>query len=424
RLEYKKMKNLAVIILAAGKGTRMKSQTPKVLHTLCGRPMLMFSLDLVKKLKSRKVVAVLGHKHQEVSKLIPRGVDIVVQKDLLGSADAVKQAQRALSGFRGTVLVLYGDNPLLKEETIKKLLKYHDDNSLDATILTAEVAKPDGYGRIVRDKLGSITGITEDKDADAYVKAIKEINTGIVCFDKSKLFSALKQVRPDNSKKEYYLTDVIGILSRAGSLIEAVRLTDIDESLGVNSRKDLAKANRIMNRRILDDLMESGVTIVDPETTFVNWGVKIGCDSIIYPFTVIEKGARIGKFCSLGPFCHVREGVTIDDKAIIGNFIEIVRSRFGGNSIAKHFCYLGDSRIGKNVNIGAGVVTANFDGTHKNPTRIKDNAFIGSDTVLVAPAYVGKGAVTGAGSVLPKNTRVQDKTIVVGVPARPLNKKR
>ena len=418
------MKNLAVIILAAGKGTRMKSQTPKVLHTLCGRPMLMFSLDLVKKLKSRKVVAVLGHKHQEVSKLIPRGVDIVVQKDLLGSADAVKQAQRALSGFRGTVLVLYGDNPLLKEETIKKLLKYHDDNSLDATILTAEVAKPDGYGRIVRDKLGSITGITEDKDADAYVKAIKEINTGIVCFDKSKLFSALKQVRPDNSKKEYYLTDVIGILSRAGSLIEAVRLNDIDESLGVNSRKDLAKANRIMNRRILDDLMESGVTIVDPETTFVNWGVKIGCDSIIYPFTVIEKGARIGKFCSLGPFCHVREGVTIDDKAIIGNFIEIVRSRFGGNSIAKHFCYLGDSRIGKNVNIGAGVVTANFDGTHKNPTRIKDNAFIGSDTVLVAPAYVGKGAVTGAGSVLPKNTRVQDKTIVVGVPARPLNKKR
>ncbi|MDD4908848.1 MAG: NTP transferase domain-containing protein [Candidatus Omnitrophica bacterium] len=418
------MKNLAVIILAAGKGTRMKSQTPKVLHTLCGRPMLMFSLDLVKKLKSRKVVAVLGHKHQEVSKLIPRGVDIVVQKDLLGSADAVKQAQRALSGFRGTVLVLYGDNPLLKEETIKKLLKYHEDNSLDATILTAEVAKPDGYGRIVRDKLGSITGITEDKDADAYVKAIKEINTGIVCFDKSKLFSALKAVRPDNSKKEYYLTDVIGILSRAGSLIEAVRLNDIDESLGVNSRKDLAKANRIMNRRILDDLMESGVTIVDPETTFISWGAKIGCDSIIYPFTVIEKGARIGKFCSLGPFCHVREGVTIDDKAIIGNFIEIVRSRFGGNSIAKHFCYLGDSTIGKNVNIGAGVVTANFDGTHKNPTRIKDNAFIGSDTVLVAPAYVGKGAVTGAGSVLPKNTRVQDKTIVVGVPARPLNKKR
>ena len=417
------MKNLAVIILAAGKGTRMKSETPKVMHPLCGRPMLKFSLDLVKKIRSQRAVAVLGYKHQEVSKIIPTGVGIVVQKKLLGSADAVKVAGKALSGFKGTVLILYGDNPLLKEETIKKLLKHHNDNDLDATLLTAEVGKPDGYGRIVRDKLGNISAIIEDKDADAYIKAVKEINTGIVCFKKDKLFAALKQVRPNNSKKEYYLTDVIGILYRAGSLMDAVKLSDIDESLGINSRKDLAKANRIMNKRILDNLMENGVSIADPETTFIDWGVKIGRESIIYPFTVIEKGAKIGKFCSLGPFCHVREGVAIGDKAIIGNFVEIVRSQFGGNSIAKHFCYLGDSRIGKQVNIGAGVVTANFDGAHKNFTQIKDKAFIGSDTVIVAPAKIGKGAITGAGSVLLKHSRVPDKTIVVGVPAKPLNKK-
>jgi bifunctional UDP-N-acetylglucosamine pyrophosphorylase/glucosamine-1-phosphate N-acetyltransferase len=418
------MKNLAVIILAAGKGTRMKSETPKVLHPLCGRPMLGFSLDLLKKLNPQKAVVVLGYKHQEVARSIPRGVDIVVQKNLLGSADAVKETQSALSGFKGAVLVLYGDNPLLKEETIKKLLKYHNDNGLDGTILTAEVGKPDGYGRIMRDKLGNISGITEDKDADAFVSAIKEINTGIICFNRSKLFGALKEVRPNNRKKEYYLTDVIGILYRAGSLIDAVKLSDIDESLGINSRKDLARANRIMNKRILDNLMENGVTITDPETTFIDWDVKIGRDSVIYPFTVIEKGVRIGKLCSLGPFCHIRDGAVIGDKAIIGNFVEIVRSSLGGNSIAKHFCYLGDSRIGKGVNIGAGVVTANFDGKRKNPTRIKDKAFIGSDTVLVAPVQVGKGATTGAGSVLPKNSRVPDRTIVVGVPARPLNKKR
>ena len=402
----------------------MKSEIPKVLHVLCGRPMLAYSLDLLRSLRASRKIAVLGYKYQEVEKLIPRGMDIVLQKKLLGSADAVRAAQGALSGFRGTVLILYGDNPLLKSDTVKKLVKHHIDNNLDATILCAEALKPDGYGRIVRDKLGNIRRITEEKDADAFVKAIKEINTGIICFNSVKLFESLRQVRPNNRKKEYYLTDVIGILYDKGSLIESVKLSDINEALGINSRQDLAKANRIMQQRILSDFMKNGVTVIDPETTFIDWGVKIGRDTVIYPFTVIEKGARIGKFCLVGPFCHLREGIIVEDNAVIGNFVEVVRSRIGRNTIAKHFCYLGDSKIGSGVNIGAGVVTANFDGVKKNTTLIKDKSFIGSDTVLVAPVRLGKKSVTGAGSVVLKGSKVPDGTTVAGVPARIINKKR
>jgi bifunctional UDP-N-acetylglucosamine pyrophosphorylase/glucosamine-1-phosphate N-acetyltransferase len=415
-------KNIAVIILAAGRGERMKSGIPKVLHPICGRPMLGYVLDLVSALKVKNTIAVLGHRHTEVRKFLKTGIKPIVQKRLLGTADAVKGALPLLRNFKGTVLVLYADNPLLKKETINRLLKYHIGNNSAATLLVAKVDEPAGYGRVLRDKYSSICGIAEEKDADDFQKEIKEINTGIMCFNKDSLAAALKYVRPDNRKKEYYLTDIIGILYKRGGLVEALRIPDASEALGINSRADLARANGIMRQRINEEFMRQGITIVDPGSTFIGYGTRIGRDSVIYPFTVIERGVRIGRRCIIGPFAHLREGTELKDEVVVGNFVETVRSTLGVKTLAKHFCYLGDSRIGKLVNIGAGSVTANFDGRKKNTTVIRDRAFIGSDTVLVAPLKIGKGAVTGAGSAVLKNVR--DKTIVAGVPARVLKTKR
>lgn len=412
------MEKTSVIILAAGKGTRMKSEIPKVLHPLCSRPMLSYVLDLVSDLKIKDKTVVLGYKHQEVSKFLCPDIKVVVQKRLIGTADAVKQAQPVLKGFKGNVLILYGDIPLLKKETITKLLDFHRKSDFDATILTAEIDKPAGYGRILRDKYSSINGIIEEKDADNFQKEAKEINTGIICFDKDKLFEALKEVKPNNKKKEYYLTDVINILYKKGCLIGNVKIEDVHEAMGINSRLDLAKANKVMQSRINEELMKKGVAIIDPGSTFISYGTKIGQDTTIYPFTVIEKDVKIGKYCSIGPFAHLREASRIGNNVIVGNFLEIVRSNISDKTLLKHFGYIGDSIVGSMVNIGAGTVTANFDGKNKHLTVIKDNAFIGSDTVLVAPVSIGKHAKTGAGSVVLKNNNVADNTLVVGVPAR------
>lgn len=414
-------KNIACIILAAGKGERMKSETPKVLHKVCGRPMLGYVLDLVKDLKITKSIAVLGYKHEEVRKHLTAGTETVIQKQLIGTADAVKQALPLLKNFKGTVLILYADNPLLTKDTISKFLQHHIKNNLDAALLTAKVENPCGYGRILRDKYSSVCGIIEEKDADEFQKDIKEINTGIMCFNKDKLAAALKQVKPNNRKKEYYLTDVCGIFYKNNYLVESVILKDINEALGVNSRVELAKANSIMRQRINEKFMKDGVTIVDTASTFIDYGVKIGQDTVIYPFTVVESNVKIGKCCFIGPFAHFREGVNIANEVTVGNFTEIVRSKVGEKTFIKHFSYVGDTNVGRGVNIGAGTVTANFDGKNKNTIIIKDGAFIGSDTVLVAPVKVGRNAKTGAGSVLIKNTNVADGAVVVGVPARPIS---
>ena len=398
----------------------MKSSTAKALHNICGRPMLEYVLDLVKELKIKRVVAVLGYQREQVKKCLMPGIKSVVQKKLLGTADAVKSALPKLKNFKGTILVLYADSPLLKKETIKKLITHHSKNNLDATLLTAQLDKPAGYGRVLRDKLASIYAIAEEKDADDFQKEIKEINTGIICFDKDKLVSSLKEVKPNNKKKEYYLTDIIAILYKKGALIEAVRLSDINEALGINSKGDLAKANKLMQQRLNENLMQQGVSIIDPGSTFISFGVKIGHDTIIYPFTVIERGVKIGRCCSVGPFAHLRQGTELKDGVVAGNFSEIVRSRLGASVLAKHFCYLGDSRIGPKANIGAGTVTANFDGRKKSVTTIKEGAAIGSDTVLVAPVKVGQNAITGAGSAVIRD--VPDNATAVGVPARLLKK--
>ena len=414
--------NIAVIILAAGKSTRMKSETPKVLHKLCGRPMLGYVLDLVASLKPKKVVAVLGFKQELVRKIIPGGIKVKIQKRLLGTADAVKVGLTALKGFKGTVLVLYGDNPLLKKETLNKLLDYHIENNVDATLLTAQLKKPSGYGRIIRDKYFSISGIVEEKDADEVQKDIKEINTGIMVFKKNSLERNLRYIRTNNRKKEYYLTDIIGILAKNNYLVDGVKVEDPQEALGINNRVELAKANSLMQQRINEKFMQDGVTIIDPASAFINFGTAIGVDTVIYPFTVIERGVKIGKRCLVGPFAHLREDTELKDDIIAGNFIEMVRVKIGAKTLVKHFSYIGDSSVGSCVNIGAGTVTANFDGLKKNNTVIKDRANIGSDTIIVAPVKIGKSAVTGAGSVITKN--IPDNTVVVGVPARILRKKR
>lgn len=384
--------------------------------------MFGYVLDLVSALKIKKVIAVLGHKQQEVKKLLKPGIKVVIQKRPLGTADAVKQAMPLLRNFRGTVLVLYADNPLLKKETLRELLAYHIKNNLDATLLTAKLDKPAGYGRVLRDKYASICGVVEEKDADDFQRDIQEVNAGIICFHKDRLLDSLKYVRPNNRKKEYYLTGTIAILYKRGFILDSVKINDISEALGINSRSDLAKANSIMQKRINEELMQNGITIVDPDSTFIGFGAKIGRDTTIYPFTVIERGVRIGKGCFIGPFVHLREGTVLSDGVVAGNFLEVVRSKISSGTYLKHLGYIGDARIGRQVNIGAGTVIANFDGRKKNITVIKDKAFIGCDTVLVAPVKIGKAARTGAGCVVTKNKNVADNTTVVGVPARPLKK--
>lgn len=416
-------KNITVIILAAGKGERMRSDLPKVLHPICGRPMFLYTLDLVKSLKIKNVIVVLGHKHREVVRLLSKNVKVVLQKRLLGTADAVKCTKGYLRGFKGSLLILYADHALFKRETISKLVRHHIKNNLDATLLTAVVNDPVGYGRILRDRGGVVSGVVEENKANDFQKDIKEINLGASCFDKEKLFDALRYIKADNPKKEYYLTESIGVLYKRDVSIEAIRISDIDEAMGINHYPDLVKANRLMRKRIHENLMKQGVRVFDPDSTFIDWDVKIGQNTTIYPFTVIERDVKIGKNCSIGPFTHLRPGTVIKDNVILGNFVELVRSDVGKRCRVKHFSYLGDSRIGSYVNIGAGSVTANFDGKKKSVTVIKDRAFIGSDTILIAPVKVGKSAVTGAGSVITKDNNVPDRGVVVGVPAKILKKR-
>lgn len=419
-----KKKNTAVIILAAGKGERMKSSLPKVLHEVCGRPMCGYVFDLCKDLRLNTCVTVLGYKSEEVKKNLPSGMKTVIQKKQAGTADAVKQALPLLKNFSGTVLVLYADNPLLTKDTVRKLLDRHHQNNAALTVLTAALNKPAGYGRIIRDKYSCICGIVEEKEANDFQKDIKEINTGVMCFDKNRLSEALKSVRPSAVKKEYYLTDCIEILYKKGMLIENIQISDIKEALGINTRADLSTANRIMQLRLNEGFMKKAVTIIDPTTVFISFDAKIGEDTIIYPFTVIEKNVKIGKRCSVGPFAHLRGGTVISDEVKVGNFIEIVRSKLAPHTLAKHFGYIGDTHIGRSVNIGAGVVTANFDGAKKNTTVIDERAFIGSDTVLVAPVKIGKNAKTGAGSVVTKNRNVPSGKTVAGVPAELLGSRK
>jgi len=417
------MKDIIAIVLAAGKGERMKSSLPKVLHQVCGRPIISHILDRLREIGIKKIVVVVGYKKELVIPHLGKA-EIVVQRKLLGTADAVLAAKAKLSNFKGPVLIIAGDAPLIKDLTLRELIEAHQNSGSGATVLTAKIDNPSGYGRIVRDRSNRVIKICEETDLDEHLQDIKEINSGIYCFQSNRLWAGLNKIKLNPRKKEYYLTDIITILAEAGEKVYAFMIKDSSEVLGINTRRDLAQANRILKGEFMDKLMETGVTVVEPGTTYIEMPVDIGEDTIIFPFTVIEKNVIIGRNCRIGPFCHLREGSVVQDDVELGNFVELVRSKVGRFTKAKHLSYLGDTTVGENVNIGAGTVVANFDGKRKNKTVIEDNAFIGSGSILIAPVKIGKGATTGAGAVVTRKKNIPAGKTVVGVPARILEKKR
>lgn len=417
------MKNITAIILAAGRGTRMKSGTPKVLHEILGKPMISYVTGAVHRAGVKDIVVVTGFGSDKVKDLFyGTKVSTVVQKKLLGSADAVGTAKKKIGGH-SDVLVVYGDTPLITEHTIKKLVEKHRSSEASLTLLTAVLKDPTGYGRIIRDTGGRIIKIAENSEVREYKKEIREINVGTCIFSSKDLLDTLKDIGCDNSKREYYLTDAVKILSSGTKRVESVPIENLDEMIGINSRVELAQATNVMKNRIMEELMVSGVTIQDPATTTIYPGVKIGKDTVIYPNTIIEADVKIGENCHIGPFARLRGGTRIGDRTEIGNFVELVRTSVAGSTKIKHHTYLGDSKVGRNVNIGAGTITANYDGKNKNKTFIGDGSFIGVGAVLIAPAKIGKRALVGAGAVILRGTIVKDGTTVVGVPAKTLRRR-
>lgn len=437
--------NIAVVLLAAGQGTRMKSDQPKVLHRLCGKPMVGYIADAASEIKPKKFIAVVSPASVEaVAAELPKGVETVVQAEALGTGDAVRTAAKALAGFKGTTVILCGDTPLVKGHTLREMIRLHEERKAAATVLTAKVDNPKGYGRIIRGN-GGVKKIVEDRDATVTELCIREVNTGTYCFDSERLFEALEQISPENSQKEYYLTDVIGIFFDRNEKVIPLQVEDETETMGINSRVQLADAEMIMQARINREHMVNGVTIIHPMLAYIDAGVKIGKDTIVHPNTFVNGRTVIGEGCLLGPssrivesevgdcteitfsvvrksklgngvkvgpFANVRPGCKIGNGGKVGSFVEVKKSSLGEGSKVPHLSYIGDAVIGKDVNVGAGTITCNFDGVEKYKTVIEDNAFIGSDTMLVAPVKVGKHSYTGAGSVITKD--IPDDSLAVG----------
>ncbi len=429
------MSEFYVLVLAAGKGKRMKSSRAKVLHPLCGVPLIRYVCDTALRLQGRGVFLVIGQDGEMVrAALADKSIAFVVQPEQLGTGHAVMCAADSLAGKEGDLLVLYGDTPLVRPETLERLLEAHRGRAAAATVLTAQLEDPTGYGRIVRSSDGRLERIVEEKDASPSIASIKEINTGIYCFKIAELFPALRQVSNDNAQGEYYLTDVIALLGAAGKRIETVEAADPEEVLGINTRYELAVIEKKMRRAVLRRLMEEGVTVIDPEATYVDADVEIGRDTVVYPNVFIEKGTKIGEGCvihtgslisssvigdrvtvwpssviaesrvgrnsTVGPCAHLRANTVVGEGCRIGNFVEIKNSRLGNGTKAAHLAYIGDAEIGEHVNIGAGTITCNYDGFKKSKTIIEDEAFIGSDSQLVAPVRIGRGAYVAAGSTI------------------------
>ena len=441
----------STIILAAGKGTRMKSKLPKVLHKVCGRPMLEHVIEAAKGAGSEREVVVIGSGAEQVEQSI-KGVEFALQAEQLGTGHAVMMTKDKITTTNGTVVILCGDTPLVTADLLTKFIDSHAQSKAAATVLTAIMPDATGYGRIVRNQSGTVDKIVEHKDASDEELQIHEVNSGIYCFDIKTLFDALDKVTNDNAQGEYYLTDVLSIIRNQGLLINAMISSDFTQILGINSRQQLALAERILRQRKNFELMDSGVTILDPDSTFIDYDVEIGRDSTILPFTYIENGTVIGENCSIGPNCrlqntkigdnvtmqfvyahdaevdddviigpyvHLRPGAHINKKVKIGNFVEVKNSNIGEGSKLPHLQYIGDSDIGANVNIGCGTVTCNYDGKKKFRTTIGDNVFVGCNTSLVAPVSVGSGAYIAAGSAITQN--IPDNNLAIGR-ARQVNK--
>jgi len=430
------MTNRFAVILAAGQGTRMKSKLYKVLHSVCGKPMVLHVLDQVSSLKVEETVTIVGHGAEKVQAELGSKTKFALQSEQLGTAHAVMQAEETLGNKQGTTFVICGDTPLIKAETMEALIKQHESQGAKATILTARIDDPTGYGRIIRNSEGFVEKIVEHKDASEEERKVTEINTGTYCFDNATLFAALKNVSNDNVQGEYYLPDVIEILKAQGDIVTAYQTDDFEETLGVNDRIALSQAEKIMRKRINTEHMRNGVTLIDPEQTYIESDVEIGQDTIIYPGSVIKAGTKIGNDCvigpntevsncevgnntvirqsvahdsyigsevAIGPFAHIRPQSQIEDEVKIGNFVEIKKSTFGKGSKVSHLSYIGDAEVGSDVNVGCGSITVNYDGKNKFKTIIGDNVFVGCNSNLVAPVNVGRGAYIAAGSTITKD---------------------
>ena len=395
------------VILAAGKGTRMKSNLPKVLHEILGKALVGYVLDSVKHITNENFV-IVGHHAEEVEKYVIshyENAKTVLQSPQLGTGHAVSMVCPMLENYSGQVLILCGDTPLITEDTLKKFVEYHKENKSDITVMSAIFENPTNYGRIIRDTDNSLKCIVEEKDATLEQKAIKEVNAGIYCINWAKVKSAFSQLTSNNAQGEYYLTDIIEWGKKNGLSVNAYIMENNIETFGINSRVQLAEALKLLQKRINEKHMINGVTIVDPETTYISADTEIGQDTIIYPSTYIEGENKIGSNCKIGPMAHLRGGVEIGDYCKIGNFVEVKKAKIASNNNAGHLSYIGDSEIGSYVNIGAGTITANYNPLTKvkSKTVLEDNVKIGSNTVLVAPVKVEEGANVGALSVITKN---------------------
>jgi len=430
------MKNRFAVILAAGKGTRMKSKLYKVLHPVMGRPMVQHVIKQLQPVELEEIVTIVGFGAEQVSEVVGETSKFAIQKEQLGTGHAVQQAEDVLGSRSGTTIVVCGDTPLITAETFQALFDHHEQNGAKATILTAQAEVPAGYGRVIRDETGEVSRIVEHKDANTEELKVNEINTGTYCFDNELLFAALKNVSNENAQGEYYLPDVIEILRSQGEKVTAFMTPDFHQTLGVNDRVALAEAEKIMRKRVNEFHMRAGVSIIDPDNTYIGPDVKIGLDTVVYPGTVISgeteigeesvigpnseidnciigdstvvkhsvlKDSRVGSGVNIGPFAHLRPDSDIGDEAKIGNFVEIKKSQIGHGSKISHLSYIGDSEVGEKVNVGCGTITVNYDGQKKFATKIEDEAFIGCNSNLVAPVLIGKGAYVAAGSTITAN---------------------
>ena len=450
---------LDVLILAAGLGTRMRSDLAKVLHRLDGRPLINHVCRTATALAPRKIYVVIGHQGADVERGVLEELDekyteFVWQKEQLGTGHAVNAARNLLENEDSTLLVLSGDVPMIRAETLAALVQQHHTHrgkGAACTILTVKLEDPTGYGRVVRDEEGLFEKIVEQKDADAEERKIREINSGIYCFNTRKLFDALSKVSNENAQGEYYLTDVPALLRDSGEDVSLYHHTDAREVAGINNRVELAEMERILRQRVIKKLMlDYGVTFINPQSAYVSEQASVGRDTVIYPNVSIEGESEIGDGCTIrqgtritnsrigraveildnciitdseiadncavGPMAHLRGKAKMEKKAKVGNFVELKKTILGENSKANHLTYLGDATVGANSNIGAGTITCNYDGVNKHATTIGNNVKIGSDTMLVAPVKIGDGAATGAGSIVTKD--VPNDSLVVGAPAK------
>jgi bifunctional UDP-N-acetylglucosamine pyrophosphorylase/glucosamine-1-phosphate N-acetyltransferase len=443
------MSDIQVVVLAAGMGTRMKSAQPKVLHRAAGFPLIEHVLRAADHLRPSSTIVVVGHGAATVREQVGErlGLRFAVQEPQLGTGHALLQAEPHLRGREGTLVLLSGDVPLLRPVTLRALVDRHQESRAAATVVTAVVDEPSGYGRIVRTG-GAISSIVEHRDASEAQRAIREINSGIYAFDLSPLFAALRQIGSQNAQGEYYLPDLVRIYRERGLVVETLVVEDASEIAGVNSRKELAEVGAVLRNAKNEELMAGGVTIVDPATTWVGPDVSVGADTIIHPGVHLEGGTRIGveseihsgvrivnsqvgnrvtinNYCvitdariadgaRIGPFAHIRPESEIGPDAHIGNFVELKKTKMGRGSKANHLAYLGDATIGEKVNVGAGTITCNYDGVAKHPTVIEDGAFIGSDSQLIAPVTVGRGAYVAAGSSITEDVPPESLAIARG----------